>query len=136
MSTVYSTRFVVATGAGEHKWRVPGGYRAVVKCVAGQNNTGAVANMALIVNGVYIWVQPIPALQGYTASSLLIPYYAGEDVDFYLPQTAMSGCVSGFLFADTGTSPRAEELHTDIGPDLELPQCSSARLRTPSSRPL
>lgn len=88
-------------------WVCPAGRRAVIRSVV-ISNGGAAGGFARVTLAAKILMLPYP--DGYTtlAWDMRQVVYGGEDVVAFVNQAGMTVAISGYLFADSGSSTALE----------------------------
>lgn len=99
---VYSERLISAQGTGAgSSWRVPAGYRAVIRNVAAVQG-GAVAGFAYVVAGpMTLWIRSFPASRESFSQEYRAVVYAGELIEAYTSAVELSISAHGYLFLDS-----------------------------------
>lgn len=96
--SVFTVRFVLNTGPGWVYYTVPGGKRAVVKCVNFVNSGPNPGAGALAVAGALLIYRTIPVSTGADIPNQTIAANAGETIGVYNGVAGIVGQASGFLF--------------------------------------
>lgn len=101
MARVYSTRFLLAAGAGQYKaYYVPAARRAVVKTVIITNFDSATQDGYVRVAGSTVGYWRIPGATGIERNDTMLVAYAGEAVELGTSGPSMNGIVCGYLLED------------------------------------
>lgn len=104
MAGVYSTRFILAYGAGvASEYVVPAGKRAVVKMLDAVELQGGAGNIYVKLAGIYVFGWPFTGAIQTVHQPMYCVAYAGEIVRLEIAQPITVGCaVTGYLFDDPG----------------------------------
>lgn len=97
MAGVYSTRFILAAGAGPFTYGVPTGKRAIIKFASAVNPSGAAQQAVLTIGGVVCWVASVPVNSAQLQPGLHIVVNGGELMSVAVTNAAMSVGLHGYL---------------------------------------
>lgn len=98
MARVYSTRLILAAGAGPFTYTVPAGHRAVVKCMSVSNSSAGAVSLTAYSAAVYLWIASIPGNTSAMAPPTMIVLNAGEFLQVAPQGLGLSVHVSGYVF--------------------------------------
>lgn len=101
MAGVYSTRFLLAIGAGNVSYTVPPGKRAVIKCFTIANGGGSTQFATLVIAGASAWIASVPGNSAQASPGLGVVVNAGEVMTVAHGAAQMYSTVSGYLLDAT-----------------------------------
>ena len=105
MAAVYSTRFMIAFGAAvDTSWTVPQGKRIVVRSVLACQSQQETGYYFVQVNGVNAWYRSFPAQATAENTDMRLVLFEGDTLGVYTSRLYLTVFVSGYIFADDGTS--------------------------------
>jgi len=124
VATIYSERFIVATGDNVYtSWFVPAGKRAVLKRLTGGNQNSQAGSAFLLINAFQIYVHNFPAAIHAFSDELRVTVYGGEQIRVYTSSALLKVTVDGYLFDDPNhaTGPPGAQTRVQMPAATPLP---------------